>query len=233
MDINQIRNKKINIPFINSTLLLKILVSMLITWAFISLSGVERVSSLVNNRNDYKNNPIASEDIKEEEEYPSVFGSKIDPIYEIPIKMYAKKQGTEEKFLEAEVVEVGVKEGGQLEAPKEWNNAGWYNRSAKVGEPGNIIINGHYDNNYGQAAAFYDLKTLEINDRVYVVDSFGRYFAYQVTETFYVGISDKDRIDKLMESDGETLTLVTCGGVWVPSQGTYSNRLVVKAKKAD
>jgi LPXTG-site transpeptidase (sortase) family protein len=169
---------------------------------------------------------------------PSVFAQELKPIFEKPVSMHIKKideagNPLETKIVEADLIEIDVNSEGQMENPKDWNKAGWYKRSSLVGEEGNIIINGHYDDNYGRPAAFYNLKTVKDNDRVYLVDSFGRNFVYQVTETFYVSIYDDDRIAKVLESDGASLTLITCGGVWVPQEGTYNNRLVVKAKKME
>ena len=161
----------------------------------------------------------------------SVFAEKLEPIYEVPMRIYAKKLGSDQKIIDASLVSVSLTPEGQLEAPLDWNTVGWYERSAKVGEEGNAILNGHYDDNYGRPAVLFNLKSLEVNDTVYLVDSFGRNFDYYVTEIFYVGIYDKNRIDKVLESEGSSLTLVTCGGVWMASEGTYNNRLVVKARR--
>ena len=162
---------------------------------------------------------------------PSVFAEKLEPIYEVPVRIYVKKQGSDQKTIDAFLVPVSLTPDGELETPSDWSTVGWYERSAKVGEEGNTILNGHYDDNYGRPAAFYNLKSLKVNDTVYLVDSFGRNFYYQVTEIFYVSIYDKDRVAKVLESEGSSLTLVTCGGVWIASEGTYNNRLVIKARK--
>ena len=162
---------------------------------------------------------------------PSVFAEKLEPIYEVPVRIYVKKQGSDQKTIDAFLVPVSLTPDGELETPSDWSTVGWYERSAKVGEEGNTILNGHYDDSYGRPAAFYNLKSLKVNDTVYLVDSFGRNFYYQVTEIFYVSIYDKDRVAKVLESEGSSLTLVTCGGVWIASEGTYNNRLVIKARK--
>ena len=184
------------------------------------------------NENDF----TQSEESVVEKKKPSVFGKELNPIFETPVRIFAVKffeDGTSKRVLDAPLIKVDVDEKGQLEVPSEWHEAGWYRRSAMVGEEGNIVINGHYDNDSGGPAAFYNLKTLEVNDKVYLVDSFGRKFTYQVTKKFYVDIDDEERVDKVLASHGAALTLVTCGGVWVPSEGTYSNRLVVRAQRLD
>lgn len=227
-------NRENSSPIFNTTILLVFIGLVLTALGFLNIISAEEVKRFIQDKRNSIKDPITSkESEKPEEEPPSVFGAKLDPIYEVPNSLYATKKESDKKLIDVKVIKVGVETDGQLEAPEKWNEAGWYTGSAMVGEEGNTIINGHYDNNYGQPAAFYNLKSLEVNDKVYLVDSFGRTFAYQITENFYVGINDEDRIERLMESNGATLTLVTCGGVWDFSENTYNNRLVVKAKRAE
>ena len=77
------------------------------------------------------------------------------------------------------------------------------------------------------------MTNLKVNDTVFLVDEVGRIFSYQVTSLVYVDIQDSNRIDILNQSEGATLTLVTCGGVWSPADGTYDKRIIVKAKKVE
>lgn len=125
---------------------------------------------------------------------------------------------------------LGLDADGKLETPEKWENAGWYKKSAKPGEKGNIIIAGHYDDTSGSPAAFWGLKKLKVNDKVLLTDELNRTFTYNITETFYVDIDDPDRLEIFDEDKIEELTLVTCGGLWNDSEGTYSKRLVVKAE---
>ncbi len=161
-------------------------------------------------------------------EVSSAFAKNTAPIYANPSRLYSTAIS-----LDADIIPMGVNETGQLEAPKDWAVAGWYFKSGKVGEESNILINGHYDDNYGRPAAFWDLKSIKLGDRVYLVDSFGREFSYQVNSIFYVGINDADRMERVLEAEGSSLTLITCGGLWLSSVGTYDNRLVVKALLED
>ncbi len=158
----------------------------------------------------------------------SIFKEELKPVLFKPTRLY-----TTNKEIDVFLEEVTVEEGGILGVPSEWNNGGWYKRSAKPGEDGNIIIDGHYDTNSGAPAAFWGLKNLEVSDRVFLVDEVGRNFEYQITDLIYVDIQDSNRIDVLNKSEGSTLTLITCGGVWLPSDGTYNKRLIVKAQKHD
>lgn len=125
---------------------------------------------------------------------------------------------------------LGLKVDGGLEDPDKWENAGWYKKGAKPGEEGNVIIAGHYDDSTGKPAAFWGLKNLNVNDKVLLVDELNRTFTYNITETFYIDIDDPKRLSVFEESDLKELTLITCGGLWNDAKGTYSSRLVVKAK---
>jgi len=200
----------------------------LFLYAFISFNLWKHIHSIILER--LISSSEAAEVVETSVQAHSVFAEKLDPIYEVPVRIYAKKQSSDQKIIDADMVTVNLTSEGQLETPSDWSIVGWYERSAKVGEEGNALVNGHYDDNYGRPAAFFNLKSLEVNDTVYLVDSFGRNFVYRITEIFHVSIYDKDRVTRVLESEGSFLTLITCGGVWTPSEGTYSNRLVVKAQ---
>lgn len=154
----------------------------------------------------------------------SLFEAQTAPIYTSPTRLLFSKYN-----MDIPLIALGVDSVGQLEAPKHSNEGGWYYKSAKAGEEGNVLINAHYDDNQGRPAAFYNLKSVKVNDTVILVDSYDRQFPYRVTEIYYIGIYDEDRIEKLLESEGASLTLVTCGGFWLPGEGTYNQRLIVKA----
>ncbi len=164
-------------------------------------------------------------EVQEETELPSVFKPDLEPIYSQPVRIYSP-----DIALDVELVEVGVEEDGALEAPDDWYVGGWYKKSSKAGEVGNIVVSGHYDNDSGGSAAFWNLKNLEVGAKVYLVDAYGRTFGYQVTEVFYLDISDPNRLH-IFENDHQrhVLTLITCGGLWDASKGTYNKRLVIKA----
>lgn len=158
----------------------------------------------------------------------SVFEEELKPIYAEPSRLYMR-----ETVIDLPIIEVGVEEDGTMEAPEDWNVGGWYRKSAKPGQMGNVIINGHYDNNFGAPAAFYELKNAKINDKVFIVDSLGKVYTYRITNLFYIDILDPERL-KVFDDvhDRSELTLITCGGVWIPGEG-YSKRLVAKAELFD
>lgn len=155
----------------------------------------------------------------------SLFESELKPIFGDPIGLEIESLN-----LELDLEQVGVDSDGVMETPKEWNNAGWYYKAAQPGEIGNLIVNGHYDNRYGGPAAFYKLKQAKEGDIVEIKDSYGRLFNYRVIELQYVDVNDPNRLKVLEDQEGKsTLTLITCGGVYIQGSG-YNKRLVVKAE---
>ena len=151
------------------------------------------------------------------------FRKYLTPTYFKPVKIYTDQ-------INAKVQEVGAEEDGTLSVPSNWQDAGWYTNSAKSGEIGNVIIDGHYDTNTGSPGAFWNLKNLKVNDKVFVVDEIGKEYIYKVTTSYYVDVKDPDRSEVFGDSKVPTVTLITCGGVWLPGMSTYSKRLVVKAE---
>lgn len=156
----------------------------------------------------------------------SVFQSALHPIYGTPKRIVINSL-----TLKIDVISVGVDLSGYIETPKDWNVAGWYSESTRPGETGNMLIDGHYDDNYGRPAAFWKLKNLKTGDRVSILDSFGRSYDYSVVDSYYVDINDPERM-KVIEGPKDTpaLTLITCGGVWMPGEHTYNKRLVISAE---
>lgn len=169
-------------------------------------------------------NMTISEPIKEEK--PSVFEDVIRPLYGEAVSLNIPQLGTE-----IQLTSVGLDQDSALEAPKDWKIGGWYKHGARPGEEGNVIINAHYDDNRGNPAAFWQLKNVKVDDKVLIEDRYGKLYTYSVTESFLVSINDPDRLQIFDGSDDQSvLTLVTCGGVWLPGRATYDKRLVVKAE---
>jgi hypothetical protein len=156
----------------------------------------------------------------------SVFQTVLHPIYGTPQRILIDSLG-----LKIDIISVGVDVQGYLETPKDWNVAGWYKKSARPSETGNMLIDGHFDDNYGRPAAFWKLKSLITGDKVSILDSYGRTYNYSVVNSYFVNINDPERL-KVFESSLDTpvLTLITCGGVWNPAKHTYNERLVVSAE---
>lgn len=166
-----------------------------------------------------------NKEIVEADEPISAFEELTKPIHFEPKKLMFDSLNTV-----VDVVNVGVTEEGVMETPKEWNMAGWYMRSSEVGDEGNLVINGHYDDMYGNPATFYQLKNLREGDKVLVVDKLNRVYVYKIIDSFFLEIDDPNRFNIINKTDNAELTLITCGGIWNLEKGTYDKRLVVKGE---
>lgn len=182
--------------------------------------GVD-VSEAVNNR--FKKN--RGELLGETTEKVSVFSDKLSPVLTDPQSI-----NIESVNIRTDLVPVGVDEDGTMETPANWSQAGWYVEGGVPGEERNLIINGHYDTDAGAPGAFYTLKNLQFGDVIEVKDKYGRIFNYKVVELSYLDIKDPSRLDVLEDQESKsTLTLITCGGVYLQGSG-YDKRLVVMAE---
>jgi LPXTG-site transpeptidase (sortase) family protein len=117
---------------------------------------------------------------------------------------------------------------GELAAPSEYDQVGWYAKGPVPGEPGPAVIAAHVDSRAGPAA-FFRLKELRPGDRVYVPRSDG------VTVTF--AVTDVERYPKnafpTQQVHGPTpdraLRLITCGGSFDYAKRSYRDNIVVYA----
>ena len=98
----------------------------------------------------------------------------------------------------------------------QWNTArdsvGWHNQSAKLGQSGNMVLNGHSDIN---ASVFRNLEHVDVGDEI-TVFSGDQVHRYVITHKFLVkekGVSLEERIQNAAwaaVSQDERLTLITC-----------------------
>lgn len=107
---------------------------------------------------------------------------------------------------------------------------GWHKISARLGEPGNTVLNGH-NNVYGQV--FKDLASLEVGAEIEVYSAENSY-AYVVTQKEVVaefGQPLSARLENaswIQPGDEEQITLVSC---WPYISNTH--RVIVVAKPAN
>jgi sortase A len=135
--------------------------------------------------------------------------------------------------LDAPVVPVGqhtLTIGNQI--VRQWNvpnrhAAGWHRDSAALGEPGNLVLNGHHNVN---GEVFRHLITLEPGD-VIALESVARRYRYVVVQTMTLPEQDQPLDVRqanarwILPTDDERVTLITC---WPYYANTH--RLVVVAR---
>ena len=181
-------------------------------------------SFLTDHAGFYTQDPV-SEEVVPPVQIASPFNRDLKPISTPPERLIIPSAR-----IDINLVPLGVDAEGRLDVPKNPSQGGWYFRSALAGEKGTVLIDAHYDDVHGRPAAFYNLKRVKVGDKLILVDSYGRQFPYRVTEVNRIGLNNADRIQQLSsDREGAFLTLITCGGRWLPGASTYSERLIVRS----
>jgi sortase A len=109
----------------------------------------------------------------------------------------------------------------------DWHAAGWHETSAKLGVPGNTVLNGHNTTN---GEVFRDLYKLEPGALILMDGENGETYTYHVQYVYILpeaGQPMEIRVQNaryIQPTDDERLTLVTCH-----PYGSLRNRLVVIA----
>jgi hypothetical protein len=117
---------------------------------------------------------------------------------------------------------------GELAAPDDPAQAGWFAAGVVPGDLGPAVLGGHVDSRAGPGV-FAALHTLRPGDVVEIARSDGRTVRFAVTA---VHRHPKDRFPTEAvygPAPGPELRLVTCGGVFDRSERSYRDNIVVEA----
>ena len=133
--------------------------------------------------------------------------------------------------IHAPVANVGLTSAGAVDTPKNIWDAAWYNGSAKPGNDGATLIDGHSSATRG--ALFGNLDRLAAGDQIQVTRGDGAVITYSVA---YVAVVDRNHVDmasmlKPYGSAAKGLNIITCEGQWVNSEETLQNRVLVYAQQ--
>jgi LPXTG-site transpeptidase (sortase) family protein len=126
------------------------------------------------------------------------------------------------------LVHLGLTSTGALQVPPTTAVAGWYTGSPRPGAIGSAVIAGHIDS-YQGPGVFYRLSQLQRGDRVYVRRADGTLAVFKVTE---VQMYPKDAFPTAAvygATPAPELRLITCGGTFDYSTGSYLSNTVVYA----
>lgn len=131
----------------------------------------------------------------------------------------------------ADIMSLGTNPDGTVQVPPldQAMKAGWYSPGASPGEAGNAVIVGHVDSAQLGPAVFFNLGALVAGDTIVVTRQDGRSATFTVRE---VGSYPKTAFPAAQvygPSAVPALRVVTCGGVFDKTAGSYLNNIVVYA----
>ncbi len=112
----------------------------------------------------------------------------------------------------------------------------WYDFSAKPGIGSNAVFAGHVT--WNGPGVFYNLTSLGAGDEIQLVGSDGKQLLYKVSNVYSVDPTDPESLTVMHATPEDVITIITCDGTYVDTNdpvfgGEYSNRLVVRAARAD
>ncbi len=131
--------------------------------------------------------------------------------------------------IDAPVGAYGVDRNGQMDVPNNITDVGWYRHGSSPGEPGSAVLAAHVDLRGPGRGLFWDLDTLEPGAVVTVTYDDGSELSFEVVaRTTY--LKDELPVDAIFSEEGPSvLTLITCGGGFSRSEGSYDSNVVVYA----
>jgi LPXTG-site transpeptidase (sortase) family protein len=133
--------------------------------------------------------------------------------------------------IDVAIESVGNTPKGDMAAPSDVANVGWYKYGALPGELGSSVLAGHVVGSKGEPVVFAKLDKLKAGDILSVVDAKGIVVSFTVRE-----LKSYDQTQQPSEvfnsGSGIHLNLITCAGDWDAAQRHYLKRLVVFADKS-
>jgi sortase (surface protein transpeptidase) len=126
---------------------------------------------------------------------------------------------------------VGVEADGQMTVPAEVDRVGWYRFGPAPGDDGSAVLAGHVDSRTQGLGAMAPLREAEPGQEVLVTDAAGTTSRWRVVSRELI----EKRVlplDRLFTRTGPPrLTLITCGGPFLPEYGSYRDNVVVVAER--
>ncbi|MGH9118788.1 MAG: class F sortase [Acidimicrobiales bacterium] len=135
--------------------------------------------------------------------------------------------------VDAPIVAVGVEPGtgGVMSVPSDGGLIGWYEHGPSPGETGSAVLAGHVDFD-GRPGAFFELRRIEPGAVLVVRGADGIERSFVVQGRQEIAKADLPVSRLFTRSGPSALVLVTCGGSFDRSAGSYTANVVVYAVPA-
>ena len=130
--------------------------------------------------------------------------------------------------VDADVIDLGLNPDRTLEVPQDYEQTGWFTGRSIPGEPGPSVIAGHVDSTTGPAV-FFRLRELEEGDFVFVDRTDDLTALYRVNSAVQAEKTSFPTEQVYGPTVDPTLRLITCGGRFDHSEGSWVGNLIVFA----
>lgn len=135
--------------------------------------------------------------------------------------------------VKAMVKPLGVDAHNKLNAPTNVFDVGWYNKSARPGMPGVMVMDGHVSS-WTAHGVFYELKKVKIGQLLGVERGDGTKFTYRVVKKQVYDAAHVDMQAVLQPVSAKPgLNLITCDGNVIKGTNNFAERLVIFAEQSD
>ena len=145
------------------------------------------------------------------------------PAAEAPVRVRIDALG-----VDSALEQLTVDAGGRLEAPADYDTAGWFRDGVRPGDVGPAIIAGHVDSPTAPAV-FARIAELHAGDEIVVTASDGADRTFRVSGSVQTAKSQFPTAEVYRNVPAPELRLITCAGAFDTSIGHYTDNLVVFA----
>ncbi|MGY2126826.1 class F sortase [Blastococcus sp. SYSU DS0617] len=142
-----------------------------------------------------------------------------------PVRISVPSQG-----VDAPVDAVGIAADGQMELPEDVSRVGWYRFGPVPGEDGSAVLAGHVDDREQGPGALFPLEDAAVGDEITVTDAAGTATRWRVVSRELI-TKQVLPLERIFARDGAPrLTVITCGGPFLPEFRSYRDNVVVVAE---
>ncbi len=131
--------------------------------------------------------------------------------------------------VDAPIIKVGLLPDGELEAPKEGHEVGWFEKGIRPGMKGNALLDGHVDWRR-EIAVFWDLRKMKSGEEISIITANGEDLRFEVEWLDLVEAANPPLERIFGQTSYPAVTIITCGGEFDRSIHDYTHRWVVRAK---
>jgi hypothetical protein len=125
---------------------------------------------------------------------------------------------------------VGVEQSGTMTLPEDVDRVGWYRFGPAPGQDGSAVLAGHVDDVEQGLGALAPIRTAEAGDELTVTDADGTRTRWRVVAREVIRKKALPLEELFRRSGPPRLTLLTCGGPFLPESGGYRDNVVVVAE---